>query len=143
MLDIGAGSALTTIAAARAGAAEAVAVDTDQIACAAALANAQANGTRIAISAEDMLGGDVDADLILIGDLFYEPELVTRVSAFLERAARRGTEIMFGDRATMRRPPLEMELLAQYDAALTPSLEIDYVEEARIWRVVPQRKGRR
>lgn len=143
VLDVGSGSALTTIAAVRAGAVEAVAVDTDPLACAAAQANAQTNATPIGISGDDLLGAEVDADLILIGDLFYEPELVTRVSAFLERAARRGTAILFGDRATMRRPPLEMELIAQYDAALTPSLEIDYVEEARIWRVLPRRNGRR
>lgn len=143
VLDIGSGSALTTIAAGRAGAAEAVAVDTDPMACAAAHINARDNGTRIAVSSDDLLGCEVEADLILIGDLFYEPELVTRVTAFLERAARRGTEILFGDRATIRRPPFEFELLARYEAALTPHLEIDYVEEARIWRLLPRRKGRR
>lgn len=143
VLDIGSGSALTTIAARRAGAAEAIAVDTDRLACAAACLNARDNGTDIGVAADDLLGSDVAADLILIGDLFYEPELVTRVTAFLERAARRGTEILFGDRARMRRPPLEMELVARYDAALTPNLEIGYVEEAQIWRVLPNRRGRR
>ena len=75
------------------------------------------------------------ADLILIGDLFYEPELVTRVGALLERAARRRAPVLYADRATARRPPLELELIADYKAALTPHMEIGYVDQARVWQV--------
>ena len=134
--DVGSGSALTAIAARRAGAARVVAADTDRMACAAAGLNAIANGIDITVTADDLLGCDIDTDVIVIGDLFYEPELVTRVSAFLERAQRRGTTVLFGDRVTSRRPPLELEQVAEYAAALTPHLEIGYIDQARVWRVM-------
>jgi predicted nicotinamide N-methyase len=135
ILDVGAGSALSVIAALEAGAGSGIANDTDPHAAAAARLNAAANGVDLAISTADLLGGEPDADLILIGDLFYEPELAARVAGFLERAARRGTTILFGDRATMQRPPLNFEMVAEYTAPLTPDLQIDYVETARIWRL--------
>jgi predicted nicotinamide N-methyase len=138
ILDVGAGSALAVIAALQAGARSGLANDTDPHACAAARLNATANSVELAISAADLLGGEPDADLILIGDLFYEPELATRVTGFLERAARRGTTVLFGDRATMQRPPLSFEMIAEYTAPLTPDLQIDYVETARIWRLARQ-----
>ena len=140
--DIGSGSALTAIAAMRAGAVHAVAADTDRVACAAAALNALANGVEVEVTADDLLAEDLDTDLIVIGDLFYEPELVTRVSAFLERACRRGTPVLFGDRVTSRRPPVEMTQIAEYAAALTPQLEIGYVDQARVWRLMPAARSR-
>ena len=136
--DIGSGSALTAIAASRAGAARVIAADTDHLACAAARLNAAANRQDVTVTADDLLGEDIDTDLIVIGDLFYEPELVTRVSAFLERAQKRGTTVLFGDRVTSRRPPVELEQVAEYAAALTPHLEIGYIDQARVWRVRPR-----
>jgi predicted nicotinamide N-methyase len=135
VLDIGAGSGLTSIAAMMAGARAATANDTDPLACAAATLNAALNGVVLATSVDDLLATSPEADLILIGDLFYEPDLVTRVGAFLERAARRGTRVMYADRLTARRPPVPMQLVAEYRAPLTPPMEIDYVERARVWRL--------
>lgn len=135
VLDVGAGSGLTTIAAVMAGARVATANDTDPLACAAAQLNAALNGVTLTTSTEDLLATSPQADLIFIGDLFYEPDLVTRVGAFLERAARRGTRVMYADRATARRPPVPMQLVAEYRAPLTPPMEIDYVERARVWRL--------
>ena len=135
--DVGAGSGLTAIAAVRAGAHHVTAVDTDEVACAAIALNARVNDADVDVTATDVLGCDLNCDLIIIGDLFYEPELVTRVSAFLQRASRRGTTILYGDRVTARRPPLELEPLADYAAALTPDLEIGYIDQARVWRIRP------
>lgn len=141
--DIGSGSALTSIAAVRAGAAAVTAADIDPMACAAAVLNAAANGVDVQVTSDDLLGHDLDVDLVLIGDLFYEPELVTRVSAFLERMARRGIPVLFGDRVTSRRPPLDFASVAEYAAELTPHLEIGYVDQARVWRLRTARHARR
>ena len=135
VLDVGSGSAIEAIAALKAGARTAVANDTDPISCAAARLNAEANGVALDITAVDILGTDPDADVILIGDVFYLPDLVTRVGTFLERAQRRGAAIYFGDRSTSKRPPLPMSLVAEYRAPLTPELEIGYVEISRVWRL--------
>ena len=135
VLDVGSGSAIEAIAAAKAGAALAIANDTDPVSAAAAALNAEANGVALGISQEDLLATDPDIDVILIGDVFYLPDLVTRVGAFLERAARRGVTVYFGDRATSRRPDMAMTLLAEYRAPLTPELEIGYIETSRVWRL--------
>lgn len=135
VLDVGSGSGLTAVAARIAGARQATAADTDPVACAAALVNAQANGVEVMVSDEDLLGQDVNADVIVIGDLFYEPELATRVTRFLESAVQRGSLILFGDRTTGKRPPLPLELLGHYEATPVPALVEDHTEAARVWRV--------
>jgi predicted nicotinamide N-methyase len=135
VLDIGSGSAIEAIAAMRSGAAAALANDTNAVCAAAAALNADLNGVSLDISTDDLLGTDPVADVIFIGDVFYLPDLVTRVTAFLERAARRGAVVYFGDRMTTRRPPQPMTLLAEYRAPLTPELEIGYVETSRVWRL--------
>lgn len=135
VLDIGAGSAIEAIAAMKAGAASAIANDVDTVCAAAAALNAEINHVTLGISTDDLLGTDPVADVIFIGDVFYLPELATRVDAFLERARRRGAVVYFGDRATTRHPSVPMTLLAEYRAPLTPELEIGYVETSQVWRL--------
>jgi predicted nicotinamide N-methyase len=83
----------------------------------------------------DLLGQDPDVDLILIGDLVYEPDLQMRVGAFLDSALRLGIPVLYGDRTTARRPRKDFQLLAEYAAPLTPPLVEDFVERARVWRL--------
>lgn len=135
VLDVGAGSAIEAIAAMLSGASSAVANDIDPVCAAAAALNAEANRVALEVSTVDLLGTDPDADVVLIGDVFYLPEIATRVEAYLERARRRGAAIYFGDRTTTRRPSVSMTLLAEYRAPLTPELEIGYVETTRVWRL--------
>jgi predicted nicotinamide N-methyase len=105
------------------------------MACAAAEMNAALNGVVLAVHNADPLGGDIEADLVLVGDLVYEPELETRVTRFLDETRRRGTTILYADRTTARRPPLEMEHLAHWRAPLAPPLEDDHIEHARVWSI--------
>ncbi len=135
VLDIGAGSAIEALAAAKSGAKQSIANDTDLVSSAAAALNAELNQLALDVSSIDLLGEDPDIDVILIGDVFYLPELVTRVDAFLGRARRRGVTAYFGDRTTTRRPATPMTMLAEYLAPLTPELEIGYIETTRVWRL--------
>jgi predicted nicotinamide N-methyase len=82
---------------------------------------------------DDLLGTRTDADVIMIGDLFYEPELATRVSRFLEGALADGAMILYADRTTARRPPIGLELLAEHEATPCPGLVEDHIERARVW----------
>ena len=135
VLDVGAGTAISSIAAMMAGARQVVANDTDPLACAAATANAAFNGMAIMVSSEDLLDATPEADLILIGDLFYQPDIAMRVSAFLVAARRRGIPVLYADRTTASRPPLQLELLAGYQAPLIPAMELDYIEHCHVWRI--------
>lgn len=95
VVDVGAGSGLVAIAAKRAGAARVIALDRDPMALVATTLNAEANGesveTRLATHARD-----VDADVILAGDVFYDRHESPKLLADLEDAARRGALVVVG-----------------------------------------------
>jgi predicted nicotinamide N-methyase len=134
VLDIGSGSALGAIAA-KAGARSALASDTDPLADSAAVLNGSANGIELTSTTDDLLGLDPKADLIIIGDLVYEPELQIRVGAFIESAHRRGIQMLYGDRTSARRPRSDFQMLQEYEAPLIPSLVEDFIERSRVWRL--------
>jgi predicted nicotinamide N-methyase len=136
--DVGAGSGVGAIAAMMAGAKSAAAVDPDPLACAAVRMNAAQSLVAVDARCEDPLGSPPDADVILIGDLVYEPELETRVTGFLEAARSRGAKVLFGDRTTARRPRVDFQLLAEYRAPLMPALEDTHIEHARVWLMQPR-----
>ena len=142
VVDIGAGSGIAAIAAMRTGARAALAADVDPLAELAIGRNAATNGVTVETTTRDILGEPIDADLVVIADLVYEPELATRVAAFLEAAAAAGTDVLLADRTNARRPPLSFSLMAEYDAPLTPDMHDLNIERARLWRL-DQRRGRR
>jgi predicted nicotinamide N-methyase len=117
VLDLGAGSGIVGIAAAKAGAMQVTAVDIDRNAVVAIGMNAAANGVAIAAIAEDITAGPPPAvDLILVGDLFYERSLAARVGAFLDRCLAAGIEILIGDPGRAYLPHAQLRLLARYPA---------------------------
>ncbi|HRD77182.1 MAG TPA: 50S ribosomal protein L11 methyltransferase, partial [Hyphomicrobiaceae bacterium] len=100
------GSGIASIAARLAGAGSVTANDIDPLAGLAARSNAGLNGVAIDISGEDMLGAQPPAaDLVLLADLVYDPEVMTRTTGFLEMARRTGLPVLIGDRTAARRPP--------------------------------------
>lgn len=143
--DIGAGSGIAGIAAAMAGAVHVLAADIDPLAETAIRLNAAANGCAQSISTttRDRLSELPDADLVIISDLVYEPELAIRVDAFLDMAVAAKMPVLIGDRLSSRRPTASLDELGRYRAHLVPELSDGYVEEARVWRLLPRRTGRR
>lgn len=147
VVDIGAGSGISSVAAAFAGARSVLAADIDPLAEAAIRLNAGINDATIRTTVDDLLSGAVDADIVLIGDLVYEPELATRVAAFLDSASRAGTAVLLADRTTARRPPGDFHLVAEHPAPVCPELPGSPFEAARVWRLnaagAKRRNGRR
>ena len=144
VVDIGSGSGIAAIAAALSGAADVLAADIDPLAVAAVALNSDGNGVAVRTTTDDVLGIVPDADLVLIGDLVYEPALATRVAGFLEAAARRGASVLLADRTTARRPPLPFDLVAEHEAPVAPALVEAHLERARLWRLrVAEPSGRR
>ena len=124
VIDIGAGSGIAAIAAQRAGAARVLAVDIDPLATIAIGRNAALNGCPASLTAttRDVLGETPEADLVILSDLVYEPELMLRVGAFIEDMTRAGRQILMGDRSTSRQPASGLEELARFEAPLCPAL---------------------
>jgi predicted nicotinamide N-methyase len=117
VLDLAAGSGLAGIAASLAGAARVTANDIDPYAGAAIALNARANGVEIAVSCENLLGGDGgDAELVLAGDVFYSRSMAEAVMPFLRRAAARGARVLVGDPGRLDLPREQMKIVATYPA---------------------------
>jgi predicted nicotinamide N-methyase len=115
VLDLGAGSGIVGIAAAMAGAAHVLAADVDPYAAAVIPLNATANSVTIEAYAGDLTkGGAPDVDVVLVGDLFYDPELASQVTAFLERCIAAGLDVLIGDPHRAYLPVDRLELLAEY-----------------------------
>ena len=119
----------------KSGARSVTAADVDPFAAEVARLNADLNGVSVTATTDDLLGRDTTFDLVIVGDLVYEPDLQDRVTAFIAAHHRRGIPILYGDRATARRPTGKFRLLADHDAPLTPPMVDDIVERARVWQL--------
>jgi predicted nicotinamide N-methyase len=115
VLDLGAGSGLVGIAAAKAGAREVVAAEVDPYAVAALNLNATLNAASISVLHGDLTeGASPEVDLILVRDLFYAADLSERVEAFLDRCSNRGIRALIGDPWRAHLPTSRLTELARY-----------------------------
>lgn len=138
VLDLGSGSGLTAIAAMQAGALSALASDIDTLSLAAIDLNASANGVAVSTSSEDQLKGPPrDADVILVGDLFYERALAEAVSAYIEAAARGGALVLIGDPQRSYFPKGKFEKAAEYRVPVTRELEDAEIKQTAVWKLGP------
>ncbi|MGO4135730.1 methyltransferase [Rhizobium brockwellii] len=118
VLDLGAGSGLVAIAAAKAGAGVVTAVDIDANAVAAIGLNAAINGVDIVARAADIIEDPLpEIDLLVVGDLFYDPALALRVMAFLRRCQASGIEVLIGDPERAYLPQSELSRIATHAVA--------------------------
>jgi predicted nicotinamide N-methyase len=115
VLDLGAGSGIVGIAAAKSGAKHVLAADIDRYAIAAIGLNAAANGTEISAFLGDLTAGSPpDVDIVLVGDLFYEADLARRVTTFLDRCLGSNINVLIGDPWRTFLPRMRLQLLAEY-----------------------------
>jgi len=122
VLDLGAASGLVAIAAAKAGAREVVAAEVDRYAIAALGLNTELNGVTVTHLQGDLTDRAPPAvDVILVGDLFYAPDLSERVTSFLNRCLSCGICALVGDPWRAYLPTSRLDELARYDVAETGS----------------------
>jgi predicted nicotinamide N-methyase len=136
VLDLGAGSGLTGIAAMKAGAARVLAADTDPFALAAVALNATANAVVVEATGRDLLAGSPSGHgLVLVGDLFYERLLAERVLAFLDAAQAQGSAVLVGDPRRSYFPRERFEPVAEYSVPVTRDLEDVEIKRTAVWRL--------
>ena len=134
VLDLGAGSGLVGIVAAQAGALVQTA-EIDPLGRIAIALNAAANGVFIEVLQADVLAGEPpDVDLILVGDLFYHPALVTPVLRFLDRALVREIDVLIGDPGRAPLPLARLDPIAAYDV---PDFGQSAPVPAKVFRLRP------
>lgn len=132
VLDLGSGSGLVGIAAAKAGAASVLAADIDAFACAAIALNAQANDVAVTPTPNDVIDTHGDWDVVLVGDLFYERPLAERLLAWL---CKQRAIALLGDPGRAYFPKNGVENLAAYSVATTRDLEDREIRETGVYRL--------
>jgi predicted nicotinamide N-methyase len=132
VLDIGSGSGMVAIAAAKAGAASVLAADIDAFSIAAIRLNTAANGVIVAVTQDDLIGAEGDWDVILVGDLFYERPLAERLLAWLKTL---GCPALLGDPGRSYFPKDQVEPLAVYNVQTSRDLEDREIRETGVYRL--------
>jgi predicted nicotinamide N-methyase len=136
VLDLATGSGLVAIAAVQAGSAAIVATDIDEFATTAAGMNAALNHVSLEIKLADiLLQQPPSADVILVGDLFYEKTLASRCLAWLRQAQRQGAKIFTGDPGRSYLPKDQLEKLAEYNVPVTRDLEDAEIKKTAVWQL--------
>jgi predicted nicotinamide N-methyase len=135
-LDIGAGSGLVALAAAKVGA-SATAAEPDPFAAAAIALNAAANGLTLAVEPDDVIGGPCRWDVILAGDMCYERPLAERLVAWLKICAEGGALVLLGDPGRAYLPKSGLEPLARYLVPTPLELEDRVSRDTTVWRLAP------
>jgi len=139
VLDIGSGSGIVAIAAAKAGAARVVAAEIDPFAAAAIALNAPLNGVRVTVETRDLLDRAAAGwGVALAGDICYEEPMSSRAMAFLRRIAARGRPALLGDPGRAYLPREGLEELARYQVPTSRELEDREAREGVVWRVLPE-----
>jgi predicted nicotinamide N-methyase len=135
VLDVGAGSGLVAIAAAAAGAAHVTAIEIDPFARAAIALNAAANGAAVAVAAMAAASFAAPADLVLVGDMFYERALAESLMPWLEARAAAGAMVLLGDPGRAYLPPAGLEACARYVVPTPLELEDRAFRDTVVWRL--------
>jgi len=133
VLDLGAGSGLVGIAAAKAGARRVVAADIDVFAAEAIALNAAANGVTIEVVTDDQIGSARAWTTILVGDLCYERPVAERLLAWLGEQARGGARVLLGDPGRSYFPEATLTRLAVYAVQTTQEIEDREVRETGVY----------
>ena len=132
-----AGGGLEAIACVLRGAASVVATEIDPFARAALQLNARANDVQFTISDADLLAGGLpDADVLLLGDVFFEMPMAEHVTELAARFTASGGLALVGDPGRSYLPKDRLELLAEYEVPTTRALEDALVKQTQVWRFV-------
>ncbi|HXW88461.1 MAG TPA: 50S ribosomal protein L11 methyltransferase [Streptosporangiaceae bacterium] len=149
VLDLGSGSGLVAIAAAKAGAAIVIASETDPIAVAAIGLNAAINGLPAPVCVGSVCdtgrsengsactavsGARPVADVIVAGDVWYERDLADQVGAYLDAAAAVGAHVLTGDIGRRYFPRGRYRCLASYEVPVSAALEGKQALCASVWQ---------
>ncbi len=135
VLDAASGSGLVGIAAMKAGAASACAADIDDFAIHAARLNAALNHVTLDIREADPIGQPTEAELILVGDLFYDRDLAPRVFDWLVELAAQSKTVLVGDPGRTYLPRDQLEQIIAYDIPVSLMLEDCELKRAAVWRL--------
>jgi predicted nicotinamide N-methyase len=134
VVDFATGSGLVAIAACMAGAASVLAVDIDPWVETAVALNADANGVAVDFTQADIIGRDIEADVLLAGDVFYDQAFAAAIIPWFERLSASGITVIAGDPGRAYCPRDRLTPLEVYQVPVTRALEDSEVKRTVVWR---------
>ena len=134
VVDFASGSGLVAIAAMKAGAVSVLAADIDPWAETAVRLNAALNGVTLSYTGEDITGRDLEAEVYLAGDVFYDKAFADRLKPWFSGLAANGASVIVGDPGRSYCPREMMTALASYEVPVTRALEDSEVKRTTVWR---------
>ncbi|MGE0828698.1 MAG: methyltransferase [Hyphomonadaceae bacterium] len=135
VMDVASGCGIVAIAAMKAGARAASAWDIDAFAADAARVNAALNDVEIEPRVEDPIGKPAEADVILVGDLFYDRDISPPLLAWLRAEEARGAAVLIGDPGRTYLPKDKLARVAEYEVPVMRALEDSEVKRTGVWRL--------
>jgi predicted nicotinamide N-methyase len=136
VVDFASGSGLVAIAAAKAGAAQITAIDIDPWAETAIKLNACENDVVIGFSGRDVIGSDMDTEVLLAGDVFYDRAFAEALTPWLFALAVKGVKVLVGDPGRAYLPLDRLRACATYEVPVTRALEDSDVKKTTVWEFV-------
>ena len=134
VVDFASGSGLVAIAAKMAGASQVRAADIDPWTKTAVALNADLNGVEIDFTGENLIGSEIDADVLLAGDVFYDRDFAMALVPWFERLAAGGVTVLVGDPGRAYLPKERLSPCAVYEVPVTRALEDSEVKKTTVWR---------
>jgi predicted nicotinamide N-methyase len=115
-------------------------VDIDPLSEAAVAVNARANGVRIGFSRRDPLDAPPPpCDVIIAGDVCYQPTMAGRMIDWLRPAAQSGIRVLIGDPGRRYLPP-GLVRLAAYRVQTSRELENEKTRESAVFTFEPDQR---
>lgn len=134
VVDFASGSGLVAIAAMKAGASSVLAADIDPWTGTAVGLNAGLNGVALDYTRDNLVGTELEADVLLAGDVFYDQGFAAALMPWFERLASMGIAVLVGDPGRAYLPKDRLEALAVYQVPVTRALEDSEVKKTTVWR---------
>ena len=122
------------IAASQAGAAKVTAADVDPWSQTAVRLNAAANSVSLDFTEADLIGQNVDADVVLAGDVFYDKSFAGTLVPWFETLAAEGKDVLVGHPGRAYLPKDRLEFCAVYEVPVTRALEDSEVKKTTVLR---------
>ena len=134
VVDFASGSGLVAIAAVKAGAASVLAADIDPWTETAVKLNSRLNNFELPFTGSDLIGTEIEADVLLAGDVFYDVGFANALVPWFTTLAEAGKTVIVGDPGRSYCPRHLMEPLATYEVPVTRALEDAEVKKTTVWR---------
>jgi len=136
VLDVGSGNGLAAIAAKKAGASFVIANDIQPLAAASIAVNAAKNNVSLDIVCADLLGTEIDAEVVLVGDLCYDKSTSDRLFPWL-RGLARTRRVLLAEPGRAFAPREGIHRIATYTVPTLPDLESRSERDVVLLEVLP------